>query len=136
MKCDRDGAIQIYVTALVTASNPVTELVRALRHYPNANKFRVSWEQPIFGHYLAGTALYIRKKKLLALFLLDSDEHVGINVYKRYFSVTDNVLQRLTHHNESVDDGSENGFGNLTSFGGKVVVSYTKKTIRKKDNSK
>ncbi len=129
---DRKGVIQIHVIALVQPGNPAKELVRALRHYPHANKFRVSWGQPIFGHYLAGTSLYIRKKKLLALFMIDSDEYADINVYKRYFSVTDNVLQRLKQHNEIVDNDLDNGFGNLTSFGGKIVVSYTKKTLRKK----
>jgi len=135
VRLDSKGVIRISIPSFAAHDLTTAELMRALQHYPDAQAFRVLWEEAAFGHWYKGTALYNREQQSLAVYWMTNDEKGITGTWARYINVTSSVLNQVANSrsreqasNPSGMAPRDGGFRDMALFGAKMVASHTKNT--------
>lgn len=99
---------------------PFTTFVEALKMYPAARRFRVSWSLLIFMNSMNSTVLYDRRRHTLRLFSDGGGDIVGS--YRNrvlYTNVRASAFGKIAaaHKSDSEDRGVWSWFGDLPRYG-------------------
>lgn len=135
VRLDSKGVIRISIPSFAAHDLTTAELIRALQHYPDAQAFRVLWEEAAFGHWYKGTAFYNRRQQSLVVYWMTNDEKGITGTWARYINVTSSVLNQVANSRSREQAGNpggmaprDGGFRDMALFGAKMVASHTKNT--------
>ena len=99
---------------------PFLFLLSALKTYPNARRFRVSWSILIFMNSTNSTVLYDRRKHTMLLFSYGGGDVLGsYRDHVLYTGVRESAFVKIaaSHKNDSEDMGVWSWFGDLPRYG-------------------
>jgi len=99
---------------------PFKAFVEALKTYPNARRFRVSWSLLIFMNGMNSTVLYDRRRHTLRLFSYGGGDVVGsYRDHVLYTGVRASAFAKIAaaHKNDSEDMSVWSWFGDLPRYG-------------------
>jgi|GEM_PF-2566603 len=115
------GLVNTRVNATYDAPGvPFLAFQDALKTYPKARQFRVSWGLLIFNNYTETTILYDRSRHTLRLYSTGSGDVVGsYQDHLLYTRVRETILEKIAaaHKSDSYDASSESWFTDLPKQG-------------------
>ena len=99
-------------------------LMTALKTYPNARTFRVSWSMLVFNNQIQTTILYDRQTHRLLFYSIGDGDVLGTqHDHFRFTHVLESVFGRITwaHRNDNSEDGCA-WLGDLPKYGCRKMV--------------
>lgn len=99
---------------------PLLVLIDALKAYPHAQRFRVSWSLLIFMNGMSTTILYNRRRHSVAVFSSGGGDVLGsYRDHVLFTHVREAVFTRISaaHKNDTEDMGAWSWFSDLPKYG-------------------
>ncbi len=113
--------VNIHVQAAYDApGGPFLSFVDALKTYPQARQFRVSWTLTVFSNGASSTVLYDRDKHTLRLYSVGSGDVSGdFRNWVRYTGVREGVFEKTARrHKDDIEGlGAWSWFYDLPKYG-------------------
>lgn len=113
--------VNIRVQAAFDApGGPFLGFIDALKTYPQARQFRVSWTLTVFSNGASTTVLYDRGKHTLWLYSIGSGDVSGdFQDWVRYTGVREGVFEKIARrHKDDIEGlGAWSWFGDLPKYG-------------------
>ncbi len=117
----QDSLVNIHVQAAFDApGGPFLSFMDALKTYPQARQFRVSWTLTVFSNGASTTILYDRNKHTLRLYSAGSGDVSGdFRDWVRYTGVWEGVFEKIArrHKNDIEGLGAWSWFRDLPEYG-------------------